>query len=61
MSATYFIERADTCRRLANEEPDASMRDVLYHLENDYRLKARHARRHEQMTQTLATAQQQHA
>ena len=61
MSATYFIERADTCRRLANEEPDASMRDVLYHLENDYRLKARHARRHEQMTKTLAAAQQQHA
>jgi hypothetical protein len=35
------------------------MRDILYHLENDYRLKARHARRHEQMTQTSAAAQPQ--
>jgi hypothetical protein len=61
MSATYFIERADTCRRLAHDEPDASMRDVLYHLENDYRLKARHARRHEQMSQSLAAARQQQA
>jgi hypothetical protein len=58
MSATYFIERADTCRRLAHEEPDAAMRDILHHLENDYRLKARHARRHEQITQSMAAAQQ---
>ncbi|MBN9005658.1 MAG: hypothetical protein J0H40_09600 [Rhizobiales bacterium] len=59
MSETYFIERADTCRRLAHEESDVNMRDMLYHLENDYRLKARHARRHEQMIQTSAAAQQQ--
>jgi hypothetical protein len=58
MSETYFIERADTCRRLAHEESDTAMRDMLYHLENDYRLKARHARRHEQITQTSAAAQQ---
>jgi hypothetical protein len=59
MSETYFIERADTCRRLALDESDAAMRDILYHLENDYRLKARHARRHEQMIQTSAAAQPQ--
>jgi hypothetical protein len=34
---------------------------VLYHLENDYRLKARHARRHEQMSQSLDAARQQQA
>lgn len=57
MSETYFIERADTCRRLAHEESDLNMRDMLYHLENDYRLKARHARRHEQMTSAAAQPQ----
>lgn len=59
MSETYFIERADTCRRLAHEEPDVAMRDILRHLESDYRLKARHAGRHEQMARTPAAAPQQ--
>jgi hypothetical protein len=56
MSESYLTERADTCRRLASEEDDVTIRDLLYHLENDYRIKARHARRHEQVV-----ASQQHA
>ncbi|HVV42647.1 MAG TPA: hypothetical protein VHC94_16460 [Nitrobacter sp.] len=49
MSESYLIERAETCRRLAHEESDAEMRDMLHHLESDYRIKARHARRHDRM------------
>ena len=49
MSETYLIERAETCRRLAHEESDAEMRDMLHHLENDYRVKARRARQHDRM------------
>ncbi len=56
MSESYLTERTDTCRRLASEEDDVTIRDLLYHLENDYRIKARHARRHEQVV-----ASQQHA
>ena len=56
MSASYLTERADTCRRLAGEEDDVAVRDMLHHLENDYRIKARHARRHEQVVTS-----QQHA
>ena len=56
MSESYLTEPADTCRRLASEEDDVTVRDMLHHLENDYRIKARHARRHEQVV-----ASQQHA
>ncbi|MBS0528554.1 MAG: hypothetical protein JSS22_04080 [Proteobacteria bacterium] len=49
MSESYLTERADTCRRLADQEDDVTVRDMLHHLENDYRIKARHARRHEQV------------
>jgi hypothetical protein len=44
MSELYFIECAESCRRLAHDEPDPGMRDMLHHLANEYRIKADHVR-----------------
>ena len=43
MSENYFRDRADDCSRLAREENDLAMRDMLCDLELDYRAKAVHA------------------
>ncbi len=43
-SEQYLFERAEFCHRLADEELDPEMRDMLRDLEQDYRAKAKRAR-----------------
>lgn len=40
ISEMYLRQRADDCNRLASEEGDAELRDMLCDLELDYRAKA---------------------